>query len=464
MLVCLFVSVLFSFQSTLDDTLRLVDDEKGITVSAYAETLGGDLIHDFRGGESLTMASNTKLFTTAASLLALGKDFRWRTKFYLIDQDLYVLASGDPGWLQVGNVDYAEKIMDDVASSLRQSSIKKIDNLYICVSQFPEQRSDYWPKDQSSKPYCAPPAGMTIYQSVLELELKKDGSVVGVPSLPSYVSISRHTKPSKYFSAWWGNDFDVWYQAPPKSAGRIPLSVKDADVYFKSWFASELEERSFTVDNSFFAEEVPSEAEEFFYIDSPLSCAEVCTIVNKESDNFLAEMLLFSLARQKNLPATYKNGTRQITSVLAEHAIDLPSLSLLDGSGMSRSVKKNNVASPRDICRLLSSLACNPVADLYFDTLPVGGVDGSLKYRFVDPLFQPQRVHAKTGFIYSAKSKKGSGASSLSGYLLLESNEVVVFSILINFDRAVNSNTNNKRFKALQEEWLKGLFLEKADE
>ena len=74
--------------------------------------------------------------------------------------------------------------------------------------------------------------------------------------------------------------------------------------------------------------------------------------------------------------------------------------------------------------------------------------------RFRESVFQPQRIHAKTGFIR--------GTSALSGYLLLPDRRIAVFSFLVNFDPAKNRNTNNARFKVLQEEFLAALLREES--
>ena len=83
---------------------------------------------------------------------------------------------------------------------------------------------------------------------------------------------------------------------------------------------------------------------------------------------------------------------------------------------------------------------------VWFDSLPVAGVEGRLKARFGNQVFQPGRVHAKTGWI--------SGASALSGYLLAGDDDVLSFSIVVNYQPDGSPRTNNARFKALQEDIL----------
>jgi len=90
-----------------------------------------------------------------------------------------------------------------------------------------------------------------------------------------------------------------------------------------------------------------------------------------------------------------------------------------DGSGLSR----QNLVTPHAIVQLLMYARIQPWGASYRDTLPVGGVDGSLSDRFLDPGLR-DRVEAKTGSL--------DGVKTLSGYATTDSGEQVAFSILTN--------------------------------
>jgi D-alanyl-D-alanine carboxypeptidase len=59
----------------------------------------------------------------------------------------------------------------------------------------------------------------------------------------------------------------------------------------------------------------------------------------------------------------------------------------------------------------------------FIDSLPVAGVDGTLKKRFKQSAVQG-RVKAKTGYLNNVRT--------LSGYIFTKSGDVLVFSILSN--------------------------------
>ena len=60
---------------------------------------------------------------------------------------------------------------------------------------------------------------------------------------------------------------------------------------------------------------------------------------------------------------------------------------------------------------------------IFYSSLPIAGVDGSLKDRMLESSTK-NNVHAKTGSL--------SGASSLSGYLHSANGHLIAFSIIIN--------------------------------
>jgi D-alanyl-D-alanine carboxypeptidase/D-alanyl-D-alanine-endopeptidase (penicillin-binding protein 4) len=90
---------------------------------------------------------------------------------------------------------------------------------------------------------------------------------------------------------------------------------------------------------------------------------------------------------------------------------------MVDGSGLSR----QNRVTARLISELLAAMGEHRYAKVYRESLPIGGVDGTLKKRLGAV---KGRVWAKTGTI--------GGVRSLSGYAETVDGRAVAFSILCN--------------------------------
>ena len=90
-----------------------------------------------------------------------------------------------------------------------------------------------------------------------------------------------------------------------------------------------------------------------------------------------------------------------------------------------------NRVSPRSMVQLLAFAAQQPWFDAWLADQPIGGVDGSLKRRFVDTPLEG-KVFAKTGTL--------NGANALSGVMIAESGRELIFSIIAN-DRPTDARS-----------------------
>jgi D-alanyl-D-alanine carboxypeptidase/D-alanyl-D-alanine-endopeptidase (penicillin-binding protein 4) len=142
--------------------------------------------------------------------------------------------------------------------------------------------------------------------------------------------------------------------------------------------------------------------------------------MNKFSNNFVAEMLIKLLASRNEKPASLQEGVRFIQNYLKKHGYNESEIKITNPSGLTR----DNWVTARALWRLLyeayGNLAIN--AELV-SSLPIAGLDGTLKNRLKDEAIQ-RRVRAKTGYI--------NGVVSLCGYYSNSQNKIVPFVFLYN--------------------------------
>ena len=147
-----------------------------------------------------------------------------------------------------------------------------------------------------------------------------------------------------------------------------------------------------------------ADAERLAVVGSPKIMALVRTM-NRESDNFVAEMLVKELGARELARGTTAAGARVIRRVLREREVPLAGVRIADGSGLSLL----NRLTARAVTSLLVSGASDPrTGNMYFGSLPVAGVNGTLEDRMERPPAYGQ-VRAKTGTTRNA--------SALSGYV-----------------------------------------------
>lgn len=131
-------------------------------------------------------------------------------------------------------------------------------------------------------------------------------------------------------------------------------------------------------------------------------------IINRDSDNDYAEALLDEIG-----------GTESVKAALLPLGIDPRTYRQTDGSGLSRS----NLAEPSMIVQLLRAMQTARGSDIFYNSLSVAGVNGTLAYRFVNTPLQG-KIHGKTGTL--------NGVRALSGYLEHPDYDKLLFSILVN--------------------------------
>lgn len=131
-------------------------------------------------------------------------------------------------------------------------------------------------------------------------------------------------------------------------------------------------------------------------------------VTNVRSNNYYADALLRHIG-----------GQQAVKRALGELGVSPNSFRQVDGSGLSR----RNVATPRSLVTTLRSMYYVPNKDVFYASLPVAGITGTLRNRMKGTSVQGT-VSAKTGTLR--------GVRALSGYMNHPHFGMVVFSILAN--------------------------------
>ena len=142
-------------------------------------------------------------------------------------------------------------------------------------------------------------------------------------------------------------------------------------------------------------------------------------VINKTSQNLHAELALRLVGKLRGSGGSFEGGIAAIKQFLVQAGLKEDEFVFLDGSGLSR----RDLATPAATVQLLLYAARQPWGAAFEESLPVGGVDGSLADRFQNTP-AAGLVHAKTGSL--------SHVNALSGYGQTQSGRRFVFSIFCN--------------------------------
>jgi D-alanyl-D-alanine carboxypeptidase/D-alanyl-D-alanine-endopeptidase (penicillin-binding protein 4) len=141
-------------------------------------------------------------------------------------------------------------------------------------------------------------------------------------------------------------------------------------------------------------------------------------LTNKVSQNLHAELLLRRISAAKG-SGSVADGRVAVRDMLDEAGVDRWAYDFADGGGMST----YNRLTPRAAVRFLRWTQSQNWGAAWKDTLPVGGVDGTVGRRFRDTPLQG-KLFAKTGTL--------NAANALSGFMIAASGRTLTFSALAN--------------------------------
>jgi serine-type D-Ala-D-Ala carboxypeptidase/endopeptidase (penicillin-binding protein 4) len=162
----------------------------------------------------------------------------------------------------------------------------------------------------------------------------------------------------------------------------------------------------------------PNDAALLMTHDSP-PMSEMIRLLLKPSDNLVAECMLKNLGAQVKGKGTADAAAEAETEWLKKIGADETAVSINDGSGLCRF----DYISPKNLVTILSYMHKQKNGKMYFDALPIAGVDGTIRNRMKGTPAE-NNCHAKTGYI--------SRVRTLSGYVTTKSGEPLVFSIMMN--------------------------------
>jgi D-alanyl-D-alanine carboxypeptidase/D-alanyl-D-alanine-endopeptidase (penicillin-binding protein 4) len=166
----------------------------------------------------------------------------------------------------------------------------------------------------------------------------------------------------------------------------------------------------------------PADLKPFFEYDS-LSLAEIIRLTNKFSSNLMARHLLLTLGAERfGAPATLDKGAAVIEEWGRERGFDLQSVDIDNGSGLSRGTH----ISALQMARILSAAYQSRFAPEFMASLPLAGLDGTLRARLKSA--PAGSVRLKTGHI--------DGVSGVAGFVTGAGGKTYVLVSLVNHPRA----------------------------
>ncbi|HTO44610.1 MAG TPA: D-alanyl-D-alanine carboxypeptidase/D-alanyl-D-alanine-endopeptidase [Burkholderiales bacterium] len=393
---------------------------------------------------SMNPASVMKLLTTLAGLELLGPNYTWRTEAWLdgpltgevLQGNLVLKGYGDP-----------KLTIEDLwlfLRELRARGLREIrgdlvlDRSFFAVEPIDPGQFD---NDPTRAYNVGPDALLLNYKSVrLQFVPQEDTSTVRILPLPDLPQVSIINQ-----LALGAGNCDFWPERPqanPEQARLVFTGVfprgcgekaKNFSLLGPNEYALALFQQLWREVGGSFSGRVrdgvvPESGRLLATWESP-PLAQVIRDINKFSNNVMARQLFLTLAlAADNPPVSTDKAARAVREWLARSRLDFPEVQLENGSGLSR----NERISPRHLGELLLYGARSPLMPEYASSLPIPGVDGTLRRRLSgSPAIG--RAHLKTGYL--------EGVRAIAGYVVDSRGRMLVVVSIINHPQAMGAQS-----------------------
>ncbi len=406
-------------------------------ISIYIKEVGnsGRVVASLNESTTRTPASVIKVLATYASVLKLGFNYRWPTKFYttgtlsrgVLNGDLLVKGFGDPT--------LSSKNLDKIVSYIRAEGIQKIrgniviDRSYFKVGTKNSSGFDQYPYS----PYNAMPDAMMFNERVSTICVTPNKNSVTKKTIDhSYKILNKlqHVnKPCRGRYSWPGVKIDNTQVMPTvllqgkisKRCGTRNICKVVTKPYRSFYYAlkDKLKQGGVELNGNLRLKKIPSNAKELFtHHSQPLE--KIVSKTAKKSNNLYARhLLLFLGAKQYGAPSTLEKGRKAVEYILrSKGALSQGTLKIDNGSGLSRSAKIS--------AKILADMYDNAYkryGQRWMNTLSIAGIDGTIKKRFRGTVVK-NRAWMKTGTLKRVKN--------IGGYVKSKSGKLYTVVILVN--------------------------------
>ncbi|MFN1216095.1 D-alanyl-D-alanine carboxypeptidase/D-alanyl-D-alanine-endopeptidase [Chryseobacterium kwangjuense] len=397
-------------------------------LSFYVTDENGTLIYEYQGNKGLSTASTQKVFTAAAALETLGKDYTFKTtagysgnvSSGILNGDLIISSNGDP---TLGSWRYEackpENFKKKFIEALKNSGIKKITgNLVIDDSYFDHQTiPGGWPWDDLGNYYGAGVWGVNWRENQFDINI--NGTEFKGFSYPL-----ENIKWLNDLKAGGSSDQSLIFTAPHSEvalingtlpagktvtvSGSLPNPPLQLGTEVEQWLKEsgiEISGKAVTASQlELEGKSAPAAAKNSILTYQSPTLDKIVYWFLRKSVNLYGETLIKTLGKEKKGNSSFKNGVAYLKEFWKSKGINPNMINFADGSGLS---PQNYVAAKAEVQALLYAKK-QSWFDAYYDGFPV----------------QENGMKMKSGTMRDTKS--------FAGYHTAKDGKKYTFSIIIN--------------------------------
>lgn len=363
--------------------------------------LSQDTIYSQNIFSPMIPASVTKIFTTATALSLMGKDYRFSTILFTDDLNIRDgVINGNLFLKGFGNANFSSEDLLQFVFKLKKLDIKEITGNVIGDDSYFDNiyyRED-WIPNESANVKLPPVSALVLDRNKTVVKRKKGRRTV-------YVTEN--------------------FKNPP-----LNIAQK---------FKQLVEENDITVKGSAKSGITPNNVLEI--AEASVNITDLIAMINKYSDNFLAECLFKSIgAFHSGKQGNSFYSQQAIQEFIKKNNIYSVNTEIVDGSGISRS-DLVTVASVNGVLETMYFDLKN--FEPFYNSLSYAGIDGTLRNRMND---------LPAGYSFRGKTGTLNSVIALTGYLMSDDKDELIVTIMFEFTRG-----SWNFYRDIQDEIIKAL-------
>ncbi|HEU5164989.1 MAG TPA: D-alanyl-D-alanine carboxypeptidase/D-alanyl-D-alanine-endopeptidase [Chitinophagaceae bacterium] len=403
----------------------------------------GQVVFDKNSQIGLAPASTQKIITSVTAFELLGKDYRYKTEFGIINKEsssiLCVKPSGDPtlgSWRWQSTKE--QEVLKRVISSIRKTDLKNSEAVLIYAQGWnSEQIPDAWIWQDLGNYYGSGAGILNWRENQFDLVLKSGKSigdrveiVLLDPQLYSYQINSLATSAA----TGTGDNAYIYLPLDPSQAyirGTIPVNesrfiisgamVNPANQFIET-LADSLKDRFKQPRylSSVFLNESLNKDVKIIHTEFSPALDSIIYWFNKKSINLYGEALVKTIAYEKKGSGSTDSGVVIVQNFWKEKGLDEDELGIVDGSGLS---PLNRVTTHSQV-EILKYAKTKDWFPYFYNSLP-----------------EYNGMSMKSGTIR--------GVKGFCGYQKAKNGKEYIFSFLVNNYNGSSSSLVNKMYKVL---------------
>jgi D-alanyl-D-alanine carboxypeptidase/D-alanyl-D-alanine-endopeptidase (penicillin-binding protein 4) len=410
----------------------------------------GETLYSRNADKLFMPASNQKLITGSTALAQLGADYRWPTTLLargpvrggVLEGDLVVRGWGDPSVSAHMRGGDALAPLRALGDSLRVRGIARVRGRIVAApSPFTDAPLGYgWAWDDLDESYSAGVDALHFNEGFTQVVVR-GGARAGDPVLATTRPASTYPQlivrartvaraangaaPADSLAARTAiklaqdsSRTGVLVNGTIAAGDSVVLEIafRDHAAAYVAALREALRAGGLAIDEA--RTDTTARLDSLATMTSP-PLRDILPFFEKPSQNQIGELLFKTLALVKTGVGTADSAQQVVSRQLLAWGATPDGFVVRDGSGLSR----HNYVSPRTLVKVLEAMRRSPDFAVFYDALPVAGVDGTIRNRMKGTP-AAGNVHAKTGTLDKVRS--------LSGYVTAADGRTLLLSALCN--------------------------------